>query len=82
MRLLFCGWKRQHSTFSARSGISRTHLPLADSHNRHVPSDAAETMKSLATDQSKSLIVEVWPRRVCTREGGSVRRLKTESVPS
>ncbi len=61
------------------SGISRTHLPVAASHNRHVPSDEAETMKSLAMDQSKSLTEEVCPLRVWSREGGSERRLKIES---
>ncbi len=81
-RLLFCGWNRQHCTFDAESEISLTHLPVADSHSRQLPSEDADAMKSLATDQSKSLTEEVWPRRVCKREGGSVRRLKMERVPS
>lgn len=36
------------------SDISRKQVPEEESHNRQVPSEEAETIKSLATDQSKS----------------------------
>ena len=70
-KLLFCGKNRQHRTLAVESLISRTHFPVADSHNLQVPSDEAETMKSLAIDQSKSLMEEVCPRNVCSSDGGS-----------
>ena len=81
-RLLFWGWKRQDNILAAESFSSLTQRPLATSHNRHVPSEDAEAMKSLATDQSKSLTASVWPLSVCSREGGSERRLNRQRVPS
>ena len=54
-RLLLFGWKRQERVRALlESEISRRHTPELVSHRRHVPSEAAETMTSLATDQSKS----------------------------
>ena len=53
------------------SDISRKQTPEEESHNRQVPSEEADTIKSLATDQSKS---GKEGGEVGRREGGEGRR--------
>lgn len=55
-RLLLVGWNLQHSVLApGASAITLRLRPVAESHSLQVPSDDAETMKSLETDQSKSV---------------------------
>lgn len=54
-RLLLWGWNLQHRVLTElESTISLRHAPVLVRHSRQVPSDDAETMKSLEADQSKS----------------------------
>jgi hypothetical protein len=54
--LLFRGWNLQDRTAQKKlSSKTRRHWPDEGFHSRDVPSTDAETMKSFATDQSKSV---------------------------
>ena len=56
-RLLLFGGKRQQSVLApAASANTRRQVPEREFHRRQVPSDDAEAMKSLAADQSKSVV--------------------------
>lgn len=54
-KLLLVGWNLQHSVLApGASSKTLTLFPVAESHNLQVPSDDADTIKSLEMDQSKS----------------------------
>ena len=59
-RLLLRGWNlQQYPCTPVVSLITRKHFPDDESHNRHIPSDDTDTMKSFEIDQSKSMTHEI-----------------------
>ena len=71
------GWNLQLSVLApGESVMTLRQLPLVGSHSRQVPSEDADTMKSFATDQSKSvnnnIILDNTVIKKLNRGGGGV----------